>query len=72
MTEKEMREYVDCGLVKEDEYELLKSIMQHIDYDDKQARRFAYWTFCYHTGDITCEEYQNAEIYKDAKKNGWI
>ena len=72
MTEKQMREYVDAGLVQEAEFDLLKSLMINVDYDNMQARRFAYWTFCYHTGYITCEEYQNAEIYQDARKNGWI
>ena len=69
MKEQQMREYVNCGLATEEEYELLKSVLQDVSYEDIQARKLAYLTFCYRAGDITEEEYQNAVIYKEAKKN---
>ena len=72
MTEKQMREYVDCGLANEQEFDMLKAIMQDVDYNNQEQRKFAYWTFCYHAGDVTYEEYKSAAIYKQAIKNGWI
>ena len=70
MTENEMRQFVECGLVGKHEYELFTSIAKDVDFDDVQARIFAVWTFFYRTGRLSEQDYKNHEIYKNAKKDG--
>lgn len=49
MTEKEMRSFVECGLVDEHEYELFRSIAKNVDFADVEARKQAYQAFLYRT-----------------------
>lgn len=72
MTENEMRQFVECGLVGKHEYELFTSIAKDVDYDNEEARKFAVLTFFYLTGSLSEKEYKNNEIYKNAKKAGWV
>jgi len=72
MTEKEMRQFVACGLVEEQNYNLFKSIAKDLDFVNVEARKFALWTFLYRTGKLSETEYKNHEIYEKAKKDGRI
>ena len=72
MTEKEMRQFVACGLVSKQDYALFKAIANDLDFDDVEARKFALWTFLYRTGKLSEAEYKNHEIYEKAKKDGRI
>ena len=72
MTENEMRKFVECDIVAEHEYELFKSIAKDLDFASISARRFACLTLYYRLGRISEKEYKTNDLFKQAKKDGWI
>lgn len=60
MDEKQLRQYVDCGLVNENEYELFSQIMRQSDPKTQQERNLALILFYYTVGDCTKQEYEQA------------
>ena len=72
MTEQEMQQFAECGLVSKQDYAMFKAIANDLDFDDVEARKLAVWTLFYRKGEITEAEYKSLEIYEKAKKDGRI